>query len=138
VRLEQVTIAGFRCFGPQPVRISLSGRITTLVGPNGSGKTALLHALGRLFATSRAQRTVVRSDFHLMDPLLKHSSFGERRHPLDECLLLNAAPYGASAFRMDVVYAQQFVWSACAAGLPDSRDRLRRVVQVAMRQRMPH
>ena len=65
MRLERVTIAGLRCFGPQSVRISLGERITTQVGPNASGKTSRLHALGRLFRTSRAQRNVVRSDFHL-------------------------------------------------------------------------
>jgi putative ATP-dependent endonuclease of OLD family len=35
------------------------------VGPNAAGKTALLHALSKLFGVSRAQRTVQRADFHL-------------------------------------------------------------------------
>ena len=36
-----------------------------MVGPNAAGKTALLQALAKLFGTSRAQRTIERSDFHL-------------------------------------------------------------------------
>jgi predicted ATP-dependent endonuclease of OLD family len=39
--------------------------ITAVVGPNAAGKTALLHAMSKLFGVSRAQRTVLRSDFHL-------------------------------------------------------------------------
>jgi putative ATP-dependent endonuclease of OLD family len=65
VRLESVTLAGFRCFGPDPITVSISSEITTLVGPNAAGKTALLHALSKLFGVSRAQRTLQRSDFHL-------------------------------------------------------------------------
>ena len=43
----------------------LSAEITALVGPNASGKTALLLALAKMFGISRAQRTVDRADFHL-------------------------------------------------------------------------
>ncbi|WP_219336990.1 ATP-dependent nuclease [Acetobacter orientalis] len=43
----------------------ISSEITAVVGPNAAGKTALLHALSKLFGVSRAQRTVQRSDFHL-------------------------------------------------------------------------
>jgi len=65
VRVESITIAGFRSFGPDPVRVELAGDLTTFIGPNGSGKTALLHALSKLFGVTRAQRTIHRSDFHL-------------------------------------------------------------------------
>lgn len=65
MRIEAVTISGFRCFGPDPVAIPISSKVTTVVGPNAAGKTALLHALSKLFGVSRAQRTVQRSDFHL-------------------------------------------------------------------------
>ena len=43
----------------------IASEITAVVGPNAAGKTALLHALSKLFGVSRAQRTVQRSDFHL-------------------------------------------------------------------------
>ena len=65
MRLKKVTIAGFRCFGPEPVQFHLAGRLTAVIGANASGKTALLQALSRLFGVSRAQRSLHRSDFHL-------------------------------------------------------------------------
>ena len=65
LRLEKVTLSGFRCFGPQPTEVILSPHVTAIVGPNAAGKTALLHALSKMFGVSRRQRTVVRSDFHV-------------------------------------------------------------------------
>lgn len=65
MRLESVTLSGFRCFGPDPIAVSLSAEITAVVGPNAAGKTALLQALAKMFGVSRAQRTIDRSDFHL-------------------------------------------------------------------------
>jgi len=65
MRIESVTIAGFRCFGPEPTKVAISPEITAVVGTNGAGKTAFLHALMKLFGVTRAQRTVQLSDFHL-------------------------------------------------------------------------
>lgn len=65
MRLENVTISNFRCFGPAPITMAVASEITAIVGPNAAGKTALLHALSKLFGVSRAQRTVQRSDFHI-------------------------------------------------------------------------
>jgi len=65
LRIESVVLSGFRCFGPDQIRVPISSEITAFVGPNAAGKTALLHALSKLFGVSRAQRTVQRSDFHL-------------------------------------------------------------------------
>jgi putative ATP-dependent endonuclease of the OLD family len=65
VRIESLTVSGFRCFGPQPITVQLSSEITAVVGPNAAGKTALLHAMSKLFGVTRAQRNVQRSDFHL-------------------------------------------------------------------------
>jgi putative ATP-dependent endonuclease of OLD family len=65
LHLESVTLSGFRCFGPDLVTVPLSADITAVVGPNAAGKTALLHALAKLFGVSRAQRMIDRSDFHL-------------------------------------------------------------------------
>jgi len=65
MRIESVSLSGFRCFGPDPIKVQISLEITAVVGPNAAGKTALLHAISKLFGVSRAQRTVQRSDFHL-------------------------------------------------------------------------
>ena len=65
VGIQSITIAGFRCFGPDPQLIEVAGDLTAIVGPNASGKTAVLQALCTLFGVTRARRTVRRSDFHL-------------------------------------------------------------------------
>ena len=63
--IQTVTLKGFQCFGETPTKIGLTKSITTLIGANGSGKTALLTGLLRLFAVTRNQRTVKRNDFHI-------------------------------------------------------------------------
>lgn len=65
MHIESITIAGFRCFGPTPATIPLSTGLTAVVGANASGKTALLQALMRLFGVTRAQRTIVPTDFYV-------------------------------------------------------------------------
>jgi len=65
VRIETITISGFRSFGVKPLAVTLAGDLTAVIGPNASGKTALLQALAKLFGVTRAQRTIHRSDFHL-------------------------------------------------------------------------
>ncbi len=64
MKITSLTISNFRCFGPEPLTISLS-EATCLVGTNGSGKSAVLVAISRLFGVSEAERTVVKSDFHI-------------------------------------------------------------------------
>lgn len=65
LRIESITVSGFRCFGPNEIVIPISDKVTTIVGPNAAGKTALLQAMSKLFGVTRAQRTVLLSDFHL-------------------------------------------------------------------------
>ncbi len=65
MRIERVTLTNFRCFGPNPVSIELSADITAFIGANGSGKTAVLQALSRLFGVTNEQRRVRRQDFHV-------------------------------------------------------------------------
>jgi len=63
--IERLILSHFRCFGPEPVTIHLDQGLTTFVGTNGSGKTAVMQALQRLFGVTGDQRRVRRQDFHI-------------------------------------------------------------------------
>jgi len=64
MNISSIIIKGFRCFDGNGQTISLD-HLSCFVGPNGSGKTAAMIALSRLFGVSRAERQIVPSDFHL-------------------------------------------------------------------------
>ncbi|RFU93246.1 MULTISPECIES: ATP-dependent nuclease [Citrobacter] len=64
MKLEAIRLSGFQSFGKVPTELSLED-VTYLIGPNGSGKTAVLQALCRLFAFDPTLRRVQRSDFHV-------------------------------------------------------------------------
>lgn len=65
MKIESIAISNFRCFGAGPSTVTLEDGITALVGNNGSGKTAFLSALSRMFGVTNAQRQVTHRDFHL-------------------------------------------------------------------------
>ena len=65
MKIGSIKLRNFRCFGDSTLTIDLSNDLTALVGTNGSGKTAILMALTRLFGPSQSLRTIQRSDFHL-------------------------------------------------------------------------
>lgn len=64
MKLHRLRISNFQSFGPEVTEIALDD-FTFLIGPNGSGKTAVLQALCRLFAFDPSLRRVQRSDFHV-------------------------------------------------------------------------
>ena len=64
MKLQSIRISNFQSFGEQATEISLEDT-TYLIGPNGSGKTAILQALCRLFAFDPSNRRILRSDFHI-------------------------------------------------------------------------
>lgn len=64
MKLSALRINNFQSFGPYEAEIRFKDDITYLLGPNGSGKTAVLQALARLFSPIQSQRTVQVSDFH--------------------------------------------------------------------------
>lgn len=64
MKLQTIRLSNFQSFGDAPTEIRLE-KITYLIGPNGSGKTAALQALCRLFAFDPSLRRILRSDFHV-------------------------------------------------------------------------
>ena len=56
MHIERVTLTNFRCFGTDPTTIDLDAAFTAFVGANGTGKTAVLAALGRMFGVTRGDR----------------------------------------------------------------------------------
>ncbi len=64
MKLHLLRISNFQSFGSEVSEITLDD-LTFLIGPNGSGKTAVLEALCRLFAFDPSLRRVQRSDFHV-------------------------------------------------------------------------
>jgi len=64
MKLQAIRLSNFQSFGAVPTETRLE-EITYLIGPNGSGKTAALQALCRLFAFDPSLRRVLRSDFHV-------------------------------------------------------------------------
>lgn len=64
MKLQTFRLSNFQSFGAKPIELTLED-ITYLIGPNGSGKTAALQALCRLFAFDPSLRRIQRSDFHV-------------------------------------------------------------------------
>ena len=63
--VERLSLTNFSCFRPSAQSINLSSGLTAFVGANGSGKTAAMDALLRLFGLTSEQRRVRRQDFHV-------------------------------------------------------------------------
>ncbi|WP_316167513.1 MULTISPECIES: ATP-dependent nuclease [unclassified Bradyrhizobium] len=64
MHIESVTLQNFRCFGTEPTTVTLGEDLTALIGANGSGKSAFIEALRRLFGVTREERTLSRADVH--------------------------------------------------------------------------
>lgn len=64
MKLTHLRICNFRCFGSVATDIALNDT-TFILGPNGTGKTAVLQALARMFSLDPTQRKIRTSDFHI-------------------------------------------------------------------------
>ncbi|MEP6822743.1 MAG: TOPRIM nucleotidyl transferase/hydrolase domain-containing protein [Chthoniobacterales bacterium] len=63
MRIKTLTLCRFRCFGGKPTTLEFDD-LTAFIGTNGSGKSAALQALSRLFGAP-AERRLNRADFHV-------------------------------------------------------------------------
>jgi len=81
MKLVRLRLSNFRSFGVTATTIDLSD-LTFVLGPNGSGKTAILQALARLFSLDPGQRKVRKSDFYV--------PHNEKEHPLERRLWIEA------------------------------------------------
>lgn len=79
MRITTLRLCNFQSFGPEPTTIELA-ELTYVLGPNGSGKTAVLEALSRLFSPLAAQRKVKVEDFHV--PLDRSASEVHAEQPV--------------------------------------------------------
>jgi putative ATP-dependent endonuclease of OLD family len=84
VQLESLTLTNFRCFGRDPETVTFGPSLTTFVGTNGSGKTAVMLALLRMFGVTGEQRRVRRQDFHV--PPAEEETPAERHLALEAIL----------------------------------------------------
>ena len=64
MKLAKLRICNFRCFGNVATDFALDDT-TFILGPNGSGKTAVLQALARMFSLDPALRKIRTADFHI-------------------------------------------------------------------------
>lgn len=64
MKLAHLRICNFRCFGEPVTEIALDDT-TFILGPNGTGKTAVLQALARMFSFDPTFRKIRASDFHI-------------------------------------------------------------------------
>lgn len=76
MKLHKIRLSNFQSFGAESTELELD-EITYLIGPNGSGKTAVLQAICRLFAFDPSLRRILRSDFHV--PFNEEQSLEERQ-----------------------------------------------------------
>jgi len=63
LKLTLLRLSNFQSFGPGATAVDLAA-LCFLLGPNGTGKTAVLQALVRMFGLDPGLRRVRRSDFH--------------------------------------------------------------------------
>jgi predicted ATP-dependent endonuclease of OLD family len=65
MKLSALRLTNFQCFGPETQEITFEDSTTMVIGPNGSGKTAILQALSRMFDANPNRRRVRADDFHV-------------------------------------------------------------------------
>lgn len=64
MKLQRIRLINFQSFGSEQTEIDFEN-LVFLIGPNGSGKTAVLQALCRMFAFDPSMRRIQKTDFHV-------------------------------------------------------------------------
>lgn len=64
MKLDYLRLYNFQSFGPEVTKLSFEDT-TYIIGPNGSGKTAVLQALCRMFGVNQVLRRVKSTDFYV-------------------------------------------------------------------------
>jgi energy-coupling factor transporter ATP-binding protein EcfA2 len=71
--LKKLFVSGYKSISTEhPQSIEFESDITTFIGHNGTGKSATLEALNKLFSIDHSLRGIVPSDFHLKDEVNKN------------------------------------------------------------------
>lgn len=104
MHIEQVTLTNFRCFGPDGTQLSLDASLTALVGANGSGKTAVMQCLQRLFGMTAEQRRLRRRDFHV--PANEKAAPVQRELSLEAILVFPELDNGAETTAVPEFFQQ--------------------------------
>jgi putative ATP-dependent endonuclease of OLD family len=89
MKLAALRITNFQCFGSEPTVVTFDPSTTMVIGPNGSGKTAILQALSRLFDSNPSRRRFRPEDFHV--PLDDNNAPKERKLSIEAKFLLPEA-----------------------------------------------
>jgi putative ATP-dependent endonuclease of OLD family len=64
MKLVQMRLSNFQSYGKNATTINLDD-ITFFIGSNGTGKTAVMQALARMFSVDSSRRKIRRTDFHV-------------------------------------------------------------------------
>jgi len=106
MKIESLIIEGFKSFKDEK-KIDLD-EFTAFIGSNGSGKTAVLEALTRLFSTTKSLRSIQSTDFYIpLDEKLEDQE--ERDLSIEVKLALPELATGGNTDAISAVFGQMIV-----------------------------
>lgn len=106
MKIESIIIKGFKSFKDE-IKIDLD-ELTAFIGSNGSGKTAVLEALTRLFSTTKSLRSIQSTDFYIpLDEKLEDQE--ERDLSIEIKLTLPELAGGGNTDAISAVFGQMIV-----------------------------
>lgn len=107
MKLQTLKLSGFQSFGMHETELNLED-ITYLIGPNGSGKTAVLQALCRMFSILPDLRSIKVSDFHV--PINESVIPEERKLSIEAVFSLPEIINGQSSSVIPASYNQMYTF----------------------------